>query len=239
MASKRDYIGNIVSIGNGVKCFMVIKGMYLNTDDKTLKQNGVAIELGIVNDINYNSQRDVAPNYLPGSRDALSFTKGKRLTSGKISLSVTGRDFIDFFVNELLEDPLVKGKLKAGKLFDLDLNKIGSVSKPTNIDETAPVQFKDKKINYLDQLPPVDLVLIARGDVIKTLDFEDSADENILQVGDDFILNAYFKMKLKDVKFLNDNFGISAGSPMQDQILDFIVAGGKETWDLVPQGSGK
>lgn len=236
--NKRDYIGNIVSVGNGIKCFMVIKGHYLNTDDSTLKQNGVAIELGIVNDISFNSQRDVAPNYLPGSRNPLSFTKGKRLTSGKISLSVTGRDFIDYFVNELMEHDLVKDKIKSGKLFDLNVNKFGVVSKPVPSEELAPVQFRDKKVTYLDQLPPVDLVFIARADEIKSMAFDDDSDNEILQVTDEFILNAYYKMKLKEVKFLNDNFGISAGSPMADQVLDFIVAGGKENWELVPQQGG-
>lgn len=235
MANRRDYIGNVISVGNGIKVFMLIKGQYLNTDDVQLKTTGVAIELGIVNDISMNTNRDIAPNYLPGNRNPLSFGAGKRLTSGRISLSVIGRDFIDFFVNELVEDPILQGKLKKGKLFDLDTNKFGVLTEAVEEDDLAPVQFKDKKVKYLDQLPPVDLIFIGRGDNLDTMALEEDSEEKIFQVTEDFILNAYYKMTLREVKFLNDNFGFSAGAPVQDQVLDFIVTGGKHNWQLIPQ----
>lgn len=237
--SRRDYIGNIVSIGNGIKVFMLIKGHFLNTDDEQLKASGVAIELGIVNDISMNTNRDIAPNYLPGNRNPLSFGCGKRLTSGRISLSVIGRDFIDFVVNELVNDPILAGKLKKGKLFDLDTNKFGILTESVEEDELAPVQFVDKKVQYLDQLPPVDLIFIGRGDNLDSLAKDEDSADRIFQVTEDFILNAYYKMVLREVKFLNDNFGFSAGAPVQDQVLDFIVSGGKQDWTLIPQkGSG-
>ena len=46
-------------------------------------------------------------------------------------------------------------------------------------------------------------------------------------------MNAFFKMELENVRFLNDSFGISAGSALGDQVLDFIVCGKKKPWEEV------
>ena len=60
-----------------------------------------------------------------------------------------------------------------------------------------------------------------------------TVDRELFQIGDNFQFDAIYKLTLEGVKFQNDNFGISAGEAISDQVLDFIVCGAKIPWTLV------
>lgn len=237
----RDFIGNSVSVGTGIKVYFFIKGEYIDTTDTTLKDTGVALEVGIVNDIYFQTNRDVSPQYIAGNRNAISFVSGKRLTTGKISFAVIDRDFIDHFVNDLLQKDELKNLTDTNVFNTNRFGEITDVSDSTNF-------INSKTIEYLDQLPPVDIVLLGSGDLINSMaqvsnfttsglssgtDTITTVDREIFQIGDNFQFDAIYKLTLEGVKFQNDNFGISAGEAISDQVLDFIVCGAKIPWTLV------
>jgi hypothetical protein len=229
-----DFIGNNVSVGNGIKIFFKFRGEDLNTNDVVLKETGVAIEVGIINDVSFSVNRDISPNFLPGDRNAKGFNSGKRLVTGRISFSVMGRDFMDYIINVLLKDPLVANKLNPGKLFEVNGANFGSRTEPVPEGEVPTLYMKDKKLQYLDQLPLVDIIIVGKGDRINSLSGGTEADRTIFNVDKNFKMGAYYQMVLNRVQFLNDNFGFSAGAPVQDQVLDFVVVGSKESWKEVP-----
>lgn len=217
----RNFLGNSISVGNGIKAYFYIKPEYLNasTANSTL-QNGLAFEVGIINDLMCETNRDVAPQFISGNKNAVSYSSGKRLTSGKISFSILDRDFIDYFINDFLKQDKLKGIIKDTAF---DTNRFGT---ETNGASTFVVE---KDIEYLDQMPPVDIILIGSAEVINSM-ASNTSDREIFQIGDNFSFDAYFTMKLENVRFLNDGFGITAASPLKDQVLDFIVCGKRIPW---------
>ena len=216
----RDFIGNSVSVGTGIKAYFRINGTYLK-DGKTS-----VFEVGLLNDLIVETNRDVAPQFVAGNRSAISYCSGKRLTSGKVSFAVFEKDFIGYFVSTYVSK--VDGT-KIKTFDDFNSNQFGY--------EYDASQSKDKKnflipsdVKYLDQLPPVDIILVGRGDLINSLAL---SGNDVFQIGSNFKMNAFFKMELENVRFLNDSFGISAGSVLIDQVLDFIVCGKKTPWKEV------
>ena len=231
----RDFIGNSVSVGTGIKVFFYIDPQYLNGTT-----TGMAFEVGIMNDIMFETNRDVAPQFISGDRNAISYCSGKRLTSGKISFSVIERDFIDFFVNEFLKGDAVKDLLTNA---DFNTNRFGV---ETDVNKPSSFLNLNSEIKYLDQLPPVDIVLVGSAEIVNSMSNVNSFSlandpanygnnstsevREIFKIGDNFRMDATLFMKLENVKFLNDSFGISAGSALKDQVLDFIVCGQRHPW---------
>ena len=211
----RDFIGNSVSVGTGIKAYFRINGTYLK-DGKTS-----VFEAGLLNDLMVETNRDVAPQFVAGNRSAISYCSGKRLTSGKASFAVFEKDFIGYLIETY------RGKIKT--LSDFNSNQFGFEynSEESKKEENFLTELEAKDIKYLDQLPPVDIIIVGRGDKINSL----AVDGNdVFKISADFKMNAFFKMELKNVRFLNDSFGISAGSVLLDQVLDFIVCGEKLPW---------
>lgn len=245
--AERIFLGNSVSVGTGIKVYFFMKKDYLYANTLPVKNNlngtaidnlssttnpGLAIEVGIVNDIMFETSRDVAPQFISGNKNAVSYSSGKRLTSGKISFSIFNRDFIDFFINDYLKNRDLKNLVK-DSIFDT--NRFGT---ETDISDSY---IQEASIEYLDQLPPVDIVLVGSGDSVSSMfsSISDKSGSNsttagsLFQIDENFKLDAIFSMRLNNVKFLNDSFGITAGSPLSDQVLDFIVCGSKEPWKEV------
>ena len=208
----RDFIGNSVSVGTGIKAYFRINGTYLK-DGKTS-----VFEVGLLNDLIVETNRDVAPQFVAGNRSAISYCSGKRLTSGKVSFAVFEKDFIGYFIDAY--------KDKINTFSDFNSNQFGF--EYTDDESKKESSFLiPSDVNYLDQLPPVDIIMVGRGDKINSL----AVDGNdVFKISADFKINAFFKMELKNVRFLNDSFGISAGSSWGDQVLDFIVCGEKLPW---------
>ena len=69
----RDFIGNSVSVGTGIKAYFRINGTYLK-DGKT-----AVFEVGLLNDLIVETNRDVAPQFVAGNRSAPSIVTGKQI----------------------------------------------------------------------------------------------------------------------------------------------------------------
>ena len=233
MSNSRDFIGNSVSVGTGIKAYFRIKSDYLQVVSgsggslaSAPASSASVFEVGLLNDIMVETNRDVAPQFVAGSRSAISYCSGKRLTSGKVSFAVFEKDFISYFVSTYVS----KGSGTKIKTFDdFNSNQFGYEydSAASKVDENF---LTPSDVKYLDQLPPVDIILVGRGDLINSLAL---SGNDVFQIGDNFKMNAFFKMELENVRFLNDSFGISAGSALGDQVLDFIVCGKKKPWEEV------
>lgn len=226
----RDFIGNSVSVGTGIKVYFRIKSEYLyDTKKKANSTVDSVFEVGLLNDIIVETNRDVAPQFVAGSRSAISYCSGKRLTSGKVSFAVFEKDFISYFVKTYT---LSSNRFNLKNLSEFNSNQFGTDYDSTEIKKTENF-LKDADIKYLDQLPPVDIIVVGRGDLIDSMKKSSDVKNEIFAINDGFKMNAFFKMELKNVRFLNDSFGISAGSALGDQVLDFIVCGEKLPWKEV------
>ena len=139
----RDFIGNSVSVGTGIKAYFRINGTYLK-DGKT-----AVFEVGLLNDLIVETNRDVAPQFVAGNRSAISYCSGKRLTSGKVSFAVFEKDFIGYFIDAY--------KDKINTFSDFNSNQFGF--EYTDDESKKESSFLiPSDVNYLDQLPPVIIV---------------------------------------------------------------------------------
>lgn len=226
----REVKGNALSVGNGITCFMRISKDYIDQtiENKDIKDNGITIDMGTVSDVMYSTQRDITPNYVAGNRNPIGANKGKRFSSGRIVFGTFDQDTLNFIINSVVVkygqnetsnngilNYLQKGSYFVNEIQEKTMNVTTSNSSAANINNETPITF-------LDELPPVDLIFTGVADSIAKI-FETGNQPTGKR-------NVKYKMELKGIKFLNDSFGISAGSPLSDQVVDIMILGGVKQW---------
>lgn len=226
----RELKGNALSIGNGITCFMRISPDYINqsiTNDD-IKKNGITIDMGTISDVMYSTQRDITPNYVAGNRNPVGANKGKRFSSGRIVFGTFDQDTLNFIINSVVvkydtdsssSDGIInylqKGSYFVNQIEDKTMLTTASESNAANLDNSQAITF-------LDELPPVDLIFTGVADSIAKIFKTGEAPTGKR--------NVKYKMELKGIKFLNDSFGISAGAPLSDQVVDIMILGGIKQW---------
>lgn len=106
---------------------------------------GEKIELADSQALSVIVQTQFIPRYIMGKAHPVSLTKGKRMISGTISFAVINESAIE--------------KLRSFK-------KEGQSNEVTNPFDSNTVLYKNN-LNYLDQLPELDIVIVAEADGIK------------------------------------------------------------------------
>lgn len=229
----RNIKGNSLSIGNGISCFLQIPAEYIdqtaNIPDE-VKTNGIMIDVGTVSDVMYSVQRDASPNYIAGNRNAVGINKGKRLASGRMIFSTFDQDSLYYILNEVVvkygekdESNGIKSMLEKGTYFIYNLSNDKKTIE-VGAGDTATADQTSEVINFLDELPPVNIIFTGIADDVARVFAKDKENER------KFRRNVKYKMELKGVKFLNDSFGISAGAPLADQVVDIMILGGIDPW---------
>lgn len=223
--------GNSLSVGNGISCFMRINKEYISTDEKVpaeYRNNGITIDLGTLSDVMYKTERDISPSYVSGNRNPIDFNKGKRLTTGRLVFSVFDQDTLQFVMKEIstgtnTTDKGLAAYLEKGSFFSIGKTSADLAGNGTTDDNAQTVEGE---IKYLDQLPPVDIIITGMADDVKKLTIDGETAPKMYR-------NCQYKLELNGVKLLNDNFAVVAGQALQDQVINIMIVGGIKPWQKV------
>lgn len=225
--------GNSLSIGNGISCFIQISPEHINKEadiPDEIKTNGIMIDIGTISNVLYSVQRDVSPNYIAGNRNAVGINKGKRLSTGRIIFSTFDQDSLYYILNEVVtkygtsqSTGGIKSMLEKGTYFQYNLST-DKKSIDVGTGTTATADQDAQEIRFLDELPPVNIIFTGIADDVARVFAKDYEDKR------KFRRNVRYKMELNGVKFLGDSFGIAAGSPLSDQVVDIMILGNIKPW---------
>ena len=228
--------GMPLSVGAGLKAFAKIKKEYLSDEvsellksDTEVKNEYAVIELGVLSDIAYKTNREITANYLPGSRNPVGFNTGKRITIGQILFKTFDRDAISYITNNLKfigkddkGDRTVSGE---SPTFNYGANSF--VNKALYEQEALiaeKAELKTEHLCYMDELPIMDIHIVGIADSVQSLTLDNDTTT------DKFKKNQTYQLILHGVKFRSDNFGISAGAPLADQQFDVYIVKGVTPW---------
>lgn len=231
---KRTLVPHAINIGDGLLVLMRISKKYLTKDPDDTEQF-VNINIGDIRSITYGLQRKTTRDYIPGQRDAHTFSKGHVMGSGRMICPVLDRELISFIFNSVETNMpnnkfLDKTEAPTTFGFDFELKEQSETELTTNKEElvggTSSTFAKKKEYVYLDDIPPFDIRIIARADSKKHVTVFGEKNET----ADSFETGAIYERKLQRVLFVSDSLGADAVNPTQDQVIDFAIFGNDSGW---------
>lgn len=216
--------GNVICKGTGLKVYFqlplskVVNGV---REHKTF-----TYEVGTVQQILTETNRQSSWSYVAGRKNPVNVNRGLRSTYGTITFTQLDAGMI----NALLKDVKKWNAQKTGLVDaqkDLDNFSFDNFSFK---EQDAPlVGGAENELNFniysdepimLDELPPVDIIVIGNGDDI---------DPSIGK----FKINRRYEFKCLKTTFLSETFGISAGAPLHNIATKCLFLGGIESWHEV------
>lgn len=213
------YNGNILCKGSGLKVYFKLP--------LTKKVNGVTetkiftYEAGTLQQILCEVNRASSWNYVAGRKNPVGVNKGIRSTYGTITFTQLDAGII----NAILEDVkkwnadrsgLIDASLEGFSFENLTFNEqdaalIGGAT------ETLDINIYNEDVVMLDDLPPMDIIVIGTAD-----DIDESNGK--------FETNKQYIFKCNKTIFLSETFGMSAGAPLHNVATKCLFLGGVEPW---------
>ena len=224
MKTNINEMGSIICKGTGLKSYFQMKlSKEVNgvTEYKTF-----TYEVGNIQQILTEVNRQSSWNYATGRKNPVAVNRGLRSIYGTITFGQLDAGMI----NALLKDVKKWNAEKTGLIdaqkdldnFSFDIFSFKEQDAPLLGGAKEELDFNiysDEPI-MLDDLPPVDIIVIGNGSQI---------DPEIGEFG------RYKRYEFKCLKttFLSETFGISAGAPLHNVATKCLFLGGVEAWHEV------
>ncbi|MGL5717045.1 MAG: hypothetical protein ACRCX2_28775 [Paraclostridium sp.] len=219
----RDYaLGKILCKGSGLKAYLEIKlskGEYGNKEFKTFRY-----ELGSLQSIMAQSNRQTSWNYVAGRSNPVGVNKGLRNVYGSVTFQqmdagVLYHMFQDVKKWNAEKTGLTDSSLEGFSFTDFSLAEADAPLLSTAA-EDLNIKLHQSELISLDDLPPVDLVVIGSADEI-------DPSTGIYEVNNTYMFRA------KKVVFMSETFGMSAGAPLHNVATQVLILGGIDPWEVV------
>lgn len=231
---KRSLVPKAISIGDGLLILMRISKKYITKNPED-EDKIININLGNIKSITYGLQRKTTRDYIPGQRDAHTFSRGHVMGSGRMVCPFLDRELLSFIfgsIKQNITDDKFLDKYEAptsfGFTIEVDEENIDNLTsdKDKLVGGSNIVFSKKKEYVYLDDIPPFDIRMIARADSKKHITVFGEKNES----NDVFQRGAIYERTLKNVLFVSDSMGADAVNPSQDQVIDFAIFGNDSGW---------
>lgn len=227
MDKKVQTLGRVLCKGSGLKvyCEMTLSRK-INKEEEYQR---FRYNLGSLQKITAEINRQTALNYVAGRSTAVGTLKGIRSTYGEITFEnmdagVLYNMFYDVkkFNHESMQ--LENASLEGFSFEDFSLAEPDAplLSEAQTENE---VKLYKTEITSLEDLPPIDIIVTGYADQI-------APETGVYETG-----NTY-EFKLKDVVFLSETFGISPGTPLHNVATKVLILGGMEPWQKINTTGG-
>jgi hypothetical protein len=219
----RDYeLGKILCKGSGLKAYFEIKLSRGSGTDKEYKT--FRYEVGSIQQILAESNRQSSWNYVAGRSNPVGVNRGLRNVYGTITFQQMDSSVLYYMFEDVRKWNAEKSALESGSLdgfsfTDFTLAETNAALLGTAT-ESETVKLYDSELIKLDDLPPVDVVVIGTADQI-------DASTGVYEVNNTYMFRA------KKVTFMSETFGITAGAPLHNVATQVLILGGVDTWEKV------
>lgn len=219
-------VGKILCKGSGLKAYLEMTLSRPKNGEKLgdFEYKTFRYEIGTLMSLQTAISRQTSLNYVAGSSIPKSVNKGIRTTYGQIVFSQLDTSIVYSLLKDVKKWNYDTKQLEYANLDDYSLNDF-SLSDPAQALVGAPEEnltieyFKDDTY-HLDNLPPVDLIVVGSADNI-------DASTGVYEI------NNTYMFKAKKLTFLSDTFGISAGKALHDVSTQVLILGGIEPWHKI------
>ncbi len=208
---------NATSIGNGMTIFAEI-----NREN----EEPLLFELGTCKDIQIGGQRMIGSITKNGSNRVQGFQRGIRNTAGAFVSATIGKktasylkDLIGERVGSQMADIDFPNDATGPGVFDV--MKTTEISKD-NLSDVSLAAFS------LTDLPPLSIIILAKGDIVRQLGIETSSVDTQLDKVEGY--NVILEKRINGLKFMTDGSGLDAGEGFNESTSQFMVFGNVGPW---------
>lgn len=208
---------NAISVGEGLTIFAEI-----NREN----EDPILFELGTCKDIQIGGQRMIGSITKNGSNRVQGFQRGIRNTAGAFISATIGKKTASY-VKELVGERV--GSQMADLTFDGDSAGPG-VFDVAEVTEVANENLSDVSLDAfsLTDLPPLSIIILAKGNVIRQLGVGTSLLETQLDRVEGY--NVVLEKRINGLKFMTDGSGLDAGEGFDQSTSQFMVFGNVGPW---------
>lgn len=221
------YTGNVLCKGTGLKVYFQMP--LTRRVDGITETKVFTYEAGTLQQILAEINRQSSWNYVAGRKNPVGVNKGLRNSYGTITFTQLDAGII----NAMLEDVKKWNSERTG-LIDASLEGFSfenfSFNEPdaaliVGATENLNIKIYENEVVQLDDLPPIDIIVIGTSD-------------NIDPSNGIFELNEQYIFKCLKTTFLSETFGITAGAPLHNVATKCLFLGGVEPWRKVEEADG-
>jgi hypothetical protein len=216
-------LGKILCKGSGLKAYFEIKSTKKDDSGKIVNKT-FRYEVGSLSAVMAATNRQVSWNYVAGSKVPVGVNKGLRSMYGTVVFTQLDQGIVASLISDVRVWNATTATTNPANTenFGWDLWSLSSVENAglSSYSDDSTTTVYQSEILHLDDLPPVDIVIIGAAD---------SIDEDLGIYKD----NQIYQYVIKDAVFVSDNFGISAGAPLHNVSTKILILGGVEGWSEV------
>lgn len=211
--------GNILCKGSGLKVYFQLP--LTKTVDGVSETKVFTYEVGTLQQILGEVNRQSSWNYVAGRKNPVGVNKGLRNTYGTVTFTQLDAGII----NAILEDVKKWNSERTG-LTDASLEGFSFQNFTFNEQDAAliggatevlNVNVYDEDVVLLDDLPPLDIIVVGTAD-----DIDPSTGK--------YEVNQQYIFKCLKTTFMSETFGVSAGAPLHNVATKCLFLGGIEPW---------
>lgn len=223
----RNYThGRVLCKGSGLKAYLELKLNRKNASGE-VEWKTFRYEVGNLEKLLTESNRQTVRSYVAGRKNSVAVAKGIRSVYGTVTFSQLDGNMVSLLLKDIKQwnvekTALEKADLNNFSFDDWNLNE-KNASLVNEATEELAVELFEEEIIQLDDLPPVDLVIVGTADQI-------DSQRGTYETGNTYMFIA------RKVSFLSETFGISAGSPIHNVASKILILGGVEPWHKVKDG---
>ncbi len=209
---------NATSIGNGLNIYAEI-----NREG----EEPILFELGTCKDIQVGSQRMIGSITKNGSNRVKGYQRGIRNTAGAFISATIGKKTASY-MKDLI------GERVGSEMADFDFSGDASgpgidIEKITEVSEDVLSEVSLDAFSLTD-LPPINIVILAKGDVVRQLGVDITNKLGHLDRVEGY--NVILEKRLNGVKFMTDGSGLDAGEGFGESASQFMLFGAEGPWKM-------
>ncbi len=209
---------NATSIGNGLNIYAEI-----NREG----EEPILFELGTCKDIQVGSQRMIGSITKNGSNRVKGYQRGIRNTAGAFISATIGKKTASY-LKDLIGERV--GSEMANFEFSGDSSGPGmDIEEMTEVSEDVLSDVSLDAFSLTD-LPPINIVILAKGDVVRQLGVDITNKLGHLDRVEGY--NVILEKRLNGVKFMTDGSGLDAGEGFGESASQFMLFGAEGPWKM-------
>lgn len=208
---------NATSIGNGMTIFAEI-----NREN----EEPLLFELGTCKDIQIGGQRMIGSITKNGSNRVQGFQRGIRNTAGAFVSATIGKKTASY-IKDLI------GERVGSQMADIDFSDDAAGPGVFDVMKTTEISNDNLSDVSLDafsltDLPPLSIIILAKGDIVRQLGIETSSVDTQLDKVEGY--NVILEKRINGLKFMTDGSGLDAGEGFNESTSQFMVFGNVGPW---------
>ena len=208
---------NATSIGNGMTIFAEI-----NREN----EEPILFELGTCKDIQIGGQRMIGSITKNGSNRVQGFQRGIRNTAGAFVSATIGKKTASYLKGLI-------GDRVGSQMADIEFSD--DSAGPGVFDVMETTEISDENLSdvslaafSLTDLPPLSIIILAKGDIVRQLGVETSLADTQLDKVEGY--NVILEKRINGLKFMTDGSGLDAGEGFNESTSQFMVFGSVGPW---------